>query len=142
MDGIQAAILSVKLRYLEEGNLLRREHALQYNDAFAGIDGIVTPFEADYAWHVYHIYAIRVQERNEVRRYLKEKEIGCGVHYSIPIHLQPACQSLGYRAGVFPVTENLAEEFLSLPMFPELTEEQIEHVACCVSDAVRAGVFV
>jgi dTDP-4-amino-4,6-dideoxygalactose transaminase len=142
MDGIQAAVLSVKLRYLEEGNLLRHEHALQYNDAFAGIDGIATPFEADYAWHVYHIYALRVQERDEVRRYLKEKEIGCAVHYPIPIHLQPACQSLGYAAGAFPVAENLAEEFLSLPMFPELTDEQIEYVACCVSDVVGTGVLV
>ncbi len=142
MDGIQAAVLSIKLRHLEEANLLRREHALQYSQAFAGIDEVATPFEANYARHVYHIYAIRVQERDEVRRHLAEKEIGCAVHYPIPIHLQEACRNLGYTAGAFPVAENLAEEFLSLPMFPELTEEQIEYVASCVSETVGAGALV
>src|SRR5947209_18456045 len=142
MDGIQAAILSIKLRHLEEANLLRRERALQYNQAFAGIEGVATRFEAEYARHVYHVYAIRVQERDEVRRYLEEKGIGCGVHYPIPIHLQEACRGLGYKEGAFPVAEDLAEEFLSLPMFPELTEEQIEHVARCVSETVGAGALV
>ena len=142
MDGIQAAVLSVKLRHLEEGNLLRREHALQYNEAFAGIDGVATPFEADYAWHVYHIYAIQLQGRDEIRRHLEEKGIGCGVHYPIPIHLQEACRSLGYSKSVFPVAEDLAEEFLSLPMFPELTREQIEYVVRCVGEAVGVGALV
>src|ERR1700746_3844616 len=96
MDGIQAAILAVKLRHLEEANLLRRERALQYNQAFEGIEGVATPFAADYARHVYHVYAIRVQERDKVRRFLEEKGIGCGVHYPIPIHLQEACRDLGY----------------------------------------------
>ena len=142
MDGIQAAVLSIKLRHLERANLRRREHALQYNQAFAGIDGVATPFEANYARHVYHVYAIRVQERDEVRQRLQEKGIGCAVHYPIPIHLQEACRNLAYTAGAFPVAENLAEEFLSLPMFPELTEEQIEHVARCVSETVGAGALV
>jgi len=115
---------------------------LQYNQAFAGIEGIATPFEADYARHVYHVYAIRVQERDEVRRFLEAKGIGCGVHYPIPIHLQEACRSLGYTEGAFPVAENLAEEFLSLPIFPELTEEQTEYVAACVSEAVGVKVLV
>src|SRR5436305_9024958 len=117
MDGIQAAVLSLKLRHLEEANLLRRERALQYNQAFEGIDGVATPFEADYARHVYHVYAIRVQERDEVRPFLEEKGIGCGVHYPIPIHLQAACRGLGYTEGAFPVAENLSENFLSLPRF-------------------------
>jgi dTDP-4-amino-4,6-dideoxygalactose transaminase len=142
MDGIQGAVLSIKLRHLEETNLLRHEHALQYNQAFAGIDEVATPFEANYARHVYHVYAIRVQERDEVRRHLAEKEIGCAVHYPIPIHLQEACRNLGYTKGAFPKAENLAEEFLSLPMFPELTEEQIEYVARCVSETVGAGALV
>jgi len=142
MDGIQAAILSIKLGHLEEANRLRRERALQYKQAFAGIEGVATPFEADYARHVYHVYAIRVQERDEVRPFLEEKGIGCGVHYPIPIHLQEACRSLGYTEGAFPVAENLAEEFLSLPMFPELTEEQTEYVAACVSEAVDVEVLV
>ena len=103
---------------------------------------VATPFEANYARHVYHVYAIRVQERDEVRRYLEEKGIGCAVHYPIPIHLQEACRNLGYTEGAFPVAEKLAEEFLSLPMFPELTEEQIEYVARCVSEAVGVGALV
>src|SRR5437899_4758723 len=142
MDGIQAAVLSIKLRHLEEGNLLRREHAWQYNQAFAGIDEVATPFQAKYARHVYHVYAIRVQERDEVRRRLEENEIGCAVHYPIPIHLQEACRNLGYTAGAFPVAENLAEEFLSLPMFPELTEQQTEYVASCVSEVVGVEALV
>jgi dTDP-4-amino-4,6-dideoxygalactose transaminase len=139
MDGIQAAILSIKLRHLEEANLLRREHALRYNRAFAGIDELITPVEAKYAQHVYHVYALRVQERDEVRRFLEAKGIGCGVHYPIPVHLQEACRNLSYKEGAFPITEKLAEEFLSLPMFPELTAEQIDYVACCVSEAVGVG---
>jgi len=142
MDGIQAAVLSIKLRHLEEANLLRREHALEYNRAFAGVEEVATPFEASYARHVYHVYAIRLKKRDEVRRRLQEKGIGCAVHYPIPIHLQEACQNLGYAAGAFPVGEKLAQEFLSLPMFPELTGEQIKYVADCVSDIVGAPVLV
>jgi dTDP-4-amino-4,6-dideoxygalactose transaminase len=142
MDGIQAAVLSIKLRQLEEANLLRREHALSYNQAFAGIEGIATPFEADYSRHVYHIYAVRLQERDRVRRHLEKMEIGCAVHYPIPIHLQEAYRNLGHRTGAFPIAENLAEEFLSLPMFPELTEAQIEYVARCVSETVGVAALV
>jgi dTDP-4-amino-4,6-dideoxygalactose transaminase len=142
MDGIQAAVLSIKLRHLEEGNALRRQHALQYNQAFVGLDAVATPFEANYARHVYHVYAIRVQERDDVWHSLEERGIGCAVHYPIPIHLQEACRNLGYTPGAFPVAENLAEEFLSLPMFPELTEDQIEHVVRCVSEVVGAGALV
>jgi dTDP-4-amino-4,6-dideoxygalactose transaminase len=136
MDGIQAAVLSIKLRHLDKANSLRREHALHYNRAFAGIDEVLKPFEAMYARHVYHVYAIRVQERDAVGRQLGEKGVGCAVHYPVPIHLQEACRNLGYKKGAFPIAESLAEEFLSLPMFPELTEEQIDYVACCVSEAV------
>src|SRR5438093_8541358 len=142
MDGIHAAVLSIKLRYLDEANLLRRKHALEYNQAFSGIDEVATPFEANYARHVYHIFAIRVQERDKVRRFLEEKGIGCGVHYPIPIHLQEACRGLGYTEGAFPIAEDLAEEFLSLPMFPELTEEQTEYVARCVSEVVGVEALV
>src|SRR5258707_5830423 len=102
MDGIQAAILSIKLRHLEEANLLRREHALQYNQAFAEIEGVATPFEADYARHVYHVYAIRVQERDEVRRFLAETGIGYGVHCSITIHLQETSRRLRYTESARP----------------------------------------
>jgi dTDP-4-amino-4,6-dideoxygalactose transaminase len=141
MDGIQAAVLSLKLRHLDEANSLRREHALEYNRAFAGIDEVLTPFEAKYARHVYHVYAVRVQERDEIRRHLQERGVGSAVHYPLPVHLQEACRNLGYKEGAFPIAERLAKEFLSLPMFPELTEEQIQYVACCVGEAVGAEVF-
>ena len=142
MDGIQGAVLSIKLRHLDEANSLRRKHALEYDQALAGIDGILTPFEASYARHVYHVYAIRVQERDAVMRQLQEKGVGCAVHYPVPVHLQKACQNLGYTKGAFPVSENLANEFVSLPMFPELTKEQIEYVANCVSEVVGVEAFV
>jgi len=142
MDGIQAAVLSVKLQHLERGNSLRRAHALQYSRAFGGMDGVETPFEAPYARHVYHIYAIRVQEREQLMWLLKEKGIQCGVHYPVPIHLQKAYQSLGYKNGAFPISEEIAREFISLPMFPELTRPQVEMVALAVKEAIAAGVLV
>jgi dTDP-4-amino-4,6-dideoxygalactose transaminase len=141
MDGIQAAVLSIKLRYLHEANSLRREHALEYNQALAGIEGLLTPSEAEYARHVYHVYAIRVQERDAVRQHLQAKGVGCAVHYPVPIHLQEACRNLGYTKGAFPIAENLADEFVSLPMFPELTKEQIDYVARCVSEVVGVEAF-
>jgi len=142
MDGIQAAVLSIKLGHLDETNLLRRKHALAYNQAFAEIDEILAPFEARYARHVYHVYAIRVPERDAVRRELQEKGIACALHYPVPIHLQEACQNLGYKEGAFPTAERLAEQFLSLPMFPELTTEQTDYVAGCVSEAVGVEALV
>jgi dTDP-4-amino-4,6-dideoxygalactose transaminase len=142
MDGIQAAVLSIKLGHLDEANSLRRKHALVYDQAFAGIDEVFTPFEAKYARHVFHVYAVRVQERDAVLRHLQEKGVGCAVHYPVPIHLQGASRNLGYAKGAFPIAENLAEEFLSLPMFPELTEEQIEYVGRCVSEVVGVGALV
>jgi dTDP-4-amino-4,6-dideoxygalactose transaminase len=139
MDGIQAAVLSVKLQHLESGNSLRRAHALQYDEMFDGMDEVVTPFAAPYAQHVYHIYAIRVQERDEVMWLLQEKGIQCGVHYPIPVHLQKAYRSLGYTAGALPMSERTALEFISLPMFPELTEAQVQTVALGVKEAIFTG---
>src|SRR6266576_5623842 len=142
MDGIQAAVLSIKLRHLDEANSLRRKHATEYSHALAGIDEVLTPFEAMYARHVYHVYAIRVQERDVVARNLQEKGVGCAVHYPVPIHLQGACRNLGYKKGAFLIAESLADQFLSLPMFPELTKEQIEYVVRCVTEAVGAEALV
>ena len=142
MDGIQAAVLKVKLQHLDTGNSLRRTHALQYNQAFDGLDGVVTPLEAPYARHVYHVYAIRVQERDEVIAFLTEKGIQCGVHYPVPVHLQKAYRSLGYGMGDFPISEQTALEFISLPMFPELTEAQVEIVALSLREAINTGVMI
>ena len=138
MDGIQAAVLSVKLRHLETGNALRRRHALRYDAALAGIDDIVTPFAAPYAHHVYHIYAIRARERDQLIWFLQKKEIQCGIHYPVPIHLQKAYANLGHEPGDFPVSERIAREFVSLPMFPELTETQVMAVASLVNEAIHA----
>ncbi len=139
MDGIQAAVLGVKLRYLERGNELRRSHAAQYNRALKGIEELVTPVEVAYARHVYHIYAIRFRGRNEVIKALAEMGIACGIHYPIPVHLQQAYQSLGYEAGAFPIAERAARELISLPMFPELTSAQVEMVTEAVTEAVTIG---
>jgi dTDP-4-amino-4,6-dideoxygalactose transaminase len=125
MDGIQAAVLSVKLRHLSKGNELRRSHAAHYDRAFAGLDGVRTPFRAPYAEHVYHVYAIRMQERDEVMRQLADQGIACGIHYPVPVHLQEAYRFLGHQPGDFPNAERTASEFVSLPMYPELTAAQL-----------------
>ncbi|HEU6449324.1 MAG TPA: DegT/DnrJ/EryC1/StrS family aminotransferase [Verrucomicrobiae bacterium] len=134
MDGIQAAVLSVKLKYLGRANAARRLHAYCYNyylnmeNHFKGHDGIVTPVEAPYGVHAYHLFVVRVKNRDHILKQLSARGIGCGIHYPIPIHLQKAYQPLNLRAGSFPVAEQCAAEFLSLPMFPELTLEQIQTV--------------
>ena len=138
MDGIQAAVLSIKLRHLEKGNELRGSHAAQYDRALEGLEEIVTPYKDPYARHVYHIYAIRVRERDEVVRQLGEMGIACGIHYPVPVHLQEAYSNLGYEAGSFPIAEQVAKEFVSLPMFPELTPAQIDMVAEAVKEALNS----
>ncbi len=129
MDGIQGAILSVKLRYLAGWNESRREHARMYTRLLSPVEVVLLPREADYAKHIYHIYAIRTKQRDRLMAHLSEKGISCGIHYPVPVHLQEAYHGLGLARGSFPVAERCAEEFLSLPMFPELTSEQIHLVA-------------
>jgi len=128
MDGFQGAILSVKLKYLNQWNESRRKNAKLYNDLLADIDGIITPTEVDYAKHVYHLYVIRVKNRDGLQKYLSDNGIGCGYHYKYPLHLQKAYKHLGYKNGDFPVTEKVMQEIISLPMYPELTKQQIEYV--------------
>src|SRR4051812_35639551 len=140
MDGIQAAVLSVKLRRLENANLMRRVHAREYNEALAGLDEVITPIEAEQSRHVYHIYPVRVEERDETMWRLQEKGVQCGIHYPVPIHLQKAYRELGYEQGSFPVSERTALELISLPMFPELTKEQIAIVALNLREAVTSCV--
>jgi len=129
MDGIQGAILSVKLGQLNSWNEARRRNAEAYGEMLGRIDGVVTPLESSFNKHVYHIYAVRVQNRDSLIKTLAEKDIHCGIHYPIPLHLQNAYKSLELREGCFPVTERVASEFVSLPMYPELSREQIEYVA-------------
>jgi dTDP-4-amino-4,6-dideoxygalactose transaminase len=134
MDGIQGAILSVKLRYLEKWNAARRENARLYTRLLKDVAGLVTPFESEYGRHVYHIYCVRVDNRDELIKALAQKNIACGIHYPVPLHLQDAYKSLGYGKGRFPVAEKCAEQIVSLPMFAELTEEQIR----TVSDEIKS----
>ena len=141
MDGIQAAVLAVKLRHLEKGNQLRRSHAAKYDEALKEIEELITPFAADYARHVYHIYAIRVPRRDEIVDLLAEMGVACGIHYPVPIHLQDAYQSLGYAIGAFPIAEKTARQFISLPMFPELTSAQVEIVTKAMKEAITIGVL-
>ncbi len=129
MDGFQGAILSVKLKHLAAWNDARRKNAALYNEMLGNVQGVVLPKEMDYARHVYHIYAIRVKNRDAVIDKLTEKGISCGIHYPVPVHLQDAYGFMGLKKGSYPVAEKSADEFVSLPMFPELTEEQIRFVS-------------
>ena len=124
MDGIQGAILNVKLKYLSAWNEARRKNARLYNELFVNIDDISEPVEAEYARHVYHVYAVRVQNRARLMASLAEKDIHCGIHYPVPVHFQDAYESSGIQNGNCPVAERCAQEYVSLPMFPELTAEQ------------------
>jgi len=132
MDGIQAAVLRVKLSYLAANNERRRSLARYYNCRLPVV--VLPPIEATNRLHVYHIYAIRVKHRDALKGKLMEENIGCGIHYPIPVHLQKAYGFLGLRRGSFPVSEKCADEFLSLPMYPELTLEQIDRVVSEVGE--------
>jgi len=138
MDGIQGAVLSVKLKHLDVNNIRRHAHALLYDHLLAGTEEIITPFESPHNRHVYHIYAVRVRERNQILQAMADRGISCAIHYPVPVHLQEAYRFLGCDEGSFPVAELCAHEFLSLPMFPELTKEQIQAVASELKSCVSA----
>ncbi|MEO0161829.1 MAG: DegT/DnrJ/EryC1/StrS family aminotransferase [candidate division WOR-3 bacterium] len=128
MDGFQAAILNVKLNYLDDWNEDRRQNAYYYNELLNGVEKVITPKEMDYGKHIYHLYAVRVPDRANFQEFLKEAGIGTGIHYPKPLHLQKAYSYLGYKEGDFPISERCASEIVSLPMFPELTKKEIEYV--------------
>lgn len=127
MDGIQGAILRVKLRHLPAWTDARRAHAADYAQRLH-TTSIAPPAERPDCRHVYHVFAVRVRNRDGVRARLQEAGIQTGVHYPIPVHLQPAYADLGYRQGDFPISETVAREVLSLPLYPELTSAQIDRV--------------
>lgn len=129
MDGIQGAVLTVKLKRLDRGNSARREHAKLYGELLCGVDNLMLPVVADHSLPVFHLYVVQVEQRDRILRTLGERGISCGIHYPKPVHLQKAYECLGLRAGAFPVAEQGAERLLSLPMFPELTRAQVEVVA-------------
>ncbi len=137
MDGIQGAVLDVKLRHIENWTEARRANAKRYNELLANNPAIECPGEMDYARHVYHIYAIRTGEREELMSELAARDIHSGIHYPVPIHLQKAYKELGHSEGDFPIAEKCAKEFVSLPMFAELQPEQIEHVANAIEEITQ-----
>lgn len=129
LDALQAAVLNVKLKYLEEWNEKRRENAKLYDELLGSVPGVVVPKVLPWATSVYHLYVIRTQKRDRIRQQLSEEGIATGIHYPIPLHLQKAYGYLGYKDGDFPVTEEVTQEIVSLPMCPELKKDDILMIA-------------
>jgi dTDP-4-amino-4,6-dideoxygalactose transaminase len=131
MDGIQGGILRVKLRYLDQWTEARRSHATLYDELLKD-STVKTPTVMPYSYHAYHIYAVRTPDRTTLQQKLTDQGIQTGIHYPIPVHLQPAYADLGYKVGDFPQSEAAAKEVLSLPMYPELSENQIKSICAAV----------
>jgi dTDP-4-amino-4,6-dideoxygalactose transaminase len=134
LDAIQAGVLRIKLERLTVWNEARRTNATRYDELLAEIPQVIRVSEAPFTRSVYHLYVILVENRDELQKYLQEKGITTGLHYPLPLHLQKAYAHLGYKKGDFPVAESAAERLLSLPMYPELTAEQIEYVCTKIKD--------
>ena len=135
LDSLQAAILRVKLKYLNYWNKRRRNLAKRYNRKISvWLPFIKCPEEAADCWSVYHLYVIRVPKRNQLLSYLKEKDIHCGIHYPKPTHLQEPYKKIGYKKGDFPITEKYAKEIISLPLYPELTEKKQDIIIQAIKD--------
>jgi dTDP-4-amino-4,6-dideoxygalactose transaminase len=128
MEGLQAAILRVKLRHLEAWTEARRVIVKKYNELLADSDLVCRPVEMPWARHVYHLYSVRVGNRNAMQTSLLKEGIQTGIHYAAPVHLQPAYTALGYGPGSLPESEKAANEVLSLPLYPEMAESQIQTV--------------
>ncbi len=135
LDTIHAAILEVKLKYLDDWSKKRRKHAEVYNSAFKDLD-VITPKEESFNYHIYNQYTIAVKKRDELRKHLKEKEIGHDSYYPVPLHLQECYKFLGYKKGDLPVSEEKAEEVVSTPVYPELTEEEQAYVISVIKEFV------
>jgi dTDP-4-amino-4,6-dideoxygalactose transaminase len=136
LDAIQAAVLNVKLKHLDQWIAKRRENARLYAEALRDIDGIKAAIEKQYCKHCFNYYTVRLNDasidRKSLQNHLKEKRIATTVYYPLALHLQEIFSHLGYRKGGFPVSEQLQEEVLSLPMYAELSEEQIAYIAECI----------
>ncbi len=139
MDGVQGAVLSVELPHLAAWNAARRAVAARYTAALAGTDSVLVPTEMGWGTHVYHIYAVRVPERDFLWEQMRARGVQCAVHYPVPIHQQGAYRHLGPAEGAFPAAEKCAGELLSLPMYPELTEEQVDHVVRSLRAALQSA---
>jgi dTDP-4-amino-4,6-dideoxygalactose transaminase len=133
---MQAAILRVKLKYLDQWVDARRAHAKQYQELLGDVEGLILPIEKPYAHHSYYVYVVRSQNRDAFMAKLKEKGCGCGIHYPLPLHLQPAYSFLGGKEGDCPVAEEYAKQIVSIPMFPELTPEQVSEAAATIRESI------
>jgi dTDP-4-amino-4,6-dideoxygalactose transaminase len=139
LDEIQAAVLRIKLPYLEQWNAARQAHAKFYTEQLQGIVETV-PLVRSWATHVYYVYVVQVQERDAFRKALEQEGIATGIHYPTPIHLQPACSQYGYVPGTLPVTEAVTSRIVSLPMYAELTTEQTQKVVNAVKTSMLAAI--
>ena len=137
MEGFQGAILRVKLRHLERWTEARRAVVSLYNDLLSD-SGVETPTEMPWARHVYHIYTLRADDRDSLQAALRAEGIQTGIHYPVPLHIQPAYADLGYARGVFPQSEKAAAEVLSLPLYPEMTDDQIQRVSQALTVLAKA----
>ncbi|MBI2084160.1 MAG: DegT/DnrJ/EryC1/StrS family aminotransferase [Candidatus Aenigmarchaeota archaeon] len=134
MANIQAAILNVKLKFLEKFNEQRRKNAKLYNELLSGVKNLILPVQADDCKHVFYVYTIRTSKRDQLADFLKQNGISTQIYYPIPLHLQQAYKALGYKEGDLPVTEKVSKEILSIPMYPELTDEQITYVSTKIKE--------
>ncbi len=139
LDEIQAAVLRVKLPYLEQWNAARQDHAKFYTEQLQGIVEAI-PLVRSWATHVYYVYVVRVRERDQFRKALEQEGIATGIHYPTPIHLQPACSQYGYVQGTLPVTEAMTTRIVSLPMYPELTTQQKQRVVNTIKRSIVLNV--
>lgn len=142
LDAVQAGILRVKLKYLSSWNEQRRTAASSYSALFTNMTGVAIPSELSDAKPVYHLYVIRVQDREGLRRHLSNCGVGTGIHYPVPLHLQKAYEHLQFGIGTFPIAEQVATEILSLPMYPQITAEQQKYVADAVASFVKVSVNI
>jgi len=141
LDELQAAVLQVKLPHLEQWNEARRTLAQLYDEQLRDVVETV-PVVRPWAQHVYYVYVVQVPERDQFRQLLQQKGISTGIHYPLPVHLQPASASYGYKRGMLPVTEAAAERIVSLPMYPEMTQEQCEYVIQAVKSSVTSRIVI
>ena len=139
LDSLQAGILSVKLRHLAEWNRKRQGAAKRYDELLSSVEGVTAPSQPEGSRSVYHLYVVRVQDRAGLQKHLAEANIDTGIHYPLPLHLQQAYKHFGYKQGDFPVTEKVAAEILSLPMYPQLEAEQQQRVVQKAAEFVAVG---
>ena len=135
LDALQAGLLTAKLRHLEDWNRKRRECARQYDELLSSVDGVIRPFCPEWVRAVYHLYVIRVKERDKIQKELANSGIGTAIHYPIPLHMQRAYRHLGFSKGDFPVAEKVASEILSLPMYPQLRADEVR---CVVRELAKS----